>query len=264
MGLYYTNYTNYIFNENKLDQEFIDIFKERDKLLIFKNSSGPYTVTLGAPHQVPYGLNTIGYDSISPRKGDTSSGILALGIYRELDNLGVSTKLVIKSRASGLDPNKYFGTDYTKEIFAEQSQMLFEVHGKSSIKVPLEFSAGQNDLSRVSKLCLFFYEEMREKQNRGIIDSIFSFGLQEKSDKDDAIVFTSRGELISGSMSLPALKSTSLLSAESYGMSAMHLEAAPEFRFTSNIKNSLTSKGVQLSKMIAVAIYKYFIDESFE
>ena len=260
----YINYTDTIFYENRINQELVNLFREKDYLFTFKNSKPPYTIILGAPHQVPYGLNTIGYDSISPRKGDTSSGILALGIYRELDNLGVSTKLVIKSRASGLDPNKYFSTDYTKEIFAEQAQMLFEVHGKSSTKVPLEFSAGQNDLSRVSKLCLFFYEEMREKQNRGIIDSIFSFGLQEKPDKDDAIVFTSRGELISGSMSLPALKSTSLLSAESYGISAMHLEAAPEFRFTSNIKNSLTSKGVQLSKMIAVSIYKYFISDAFD
>jgi hypothetical protein len=142
--------------------------------------------------------------------------------------------------------------------------MLFEVHGKSSTLVPLEFSAGQNDLSRVSKLCLFFYEEMREKQNRGIIDSIFSFGLQEKPDEDDAIVFTSKGELISGLLSLPALQSTSLLRAEEFGMCAMHLESAPEFRFTSNIKNSLTPKGIQLSKMIAVSIYKYFISDAFD
>ena len=40
------NYTDTIFYENRLNQELVNLFKEKDYLFTFKNSKSPYIISI--------------------------------------------------------------------------------------------------------------------------------------------------------------------------------------------------------------------------
>lgn len=194
----------------------------KNKLLVRSNSNKPIIV-IGAPHQAPPHIGTI---CTPKRTSDIDSGILAKEIY---DNLEIPAKLVIMDEATGIDPNKDINTPYSKEILNSGAKLLLEIHGQSNRnKHPLEFSAGKNDLSQVSKFGLLFYEELIK------LDIFFPFAVQEKKDFKEAIVITKNRELKCDELVLPALKSTLIDEVENYNMGAIHLETMPRFRYESN------------------------------
>lgn len=238
--------------------ELLDILEERDQLIIYTYKDSPPIVTIGAPHQVPKGKNEICLDT-TPRNGDTDSGLLALEIFNCLKELKVPTKLIIKSRPMGEDPNKDLHTDYSQEIIKIPSKILFEIHGQSSRnKHPLEFSAGRNDISKITRFGLYFYEELRQLQKDNKLEYIYEFGIQEKKDSSRAIIFKNTGEINCGELELPALRSLLIDRVENYGMSAFHLETMPQFRFQSKTSRDL------LSRAVSRAIYKLLIDKDFK
>ena len=76
-------YNDFIFNsDNSLSKNLTNLFMKRDQLIILEYGKEPFYITIGSPHQVPYGYSNMCEKSSNPRKGDTNSGILSLGVFK--------------------------------------------------------------------------------------------------------------------------------------------------------------------------------------
>jgi len=228
------------------------LLKMKDTLLIFKNGHGPYSLVLGVPHQAAFGESKIAEDWVQPngkrgRDSDENAASYALVAYSLLCDHGIPCKLVIACHFTDHDPNKNRKSPYCQEILSETTKLLIECHGAGDKRRrDIEISAGMNKLARP----LEFGRRLAEK-----MDYRFKIAAQINPGTNKAKEIT-QGVEIDTKLSLPALKTTSLIVAEKYGIPAVHIEAKPNFRYESDEEYSIPVDGQNLGQSIAKVISK--------
>ena len=229
-----------------------NLLEAKNQLAVLHHGRPPYRVVLGVPHQVPNGVWQICEErrdengQIKARKGDDNVASFALVIFSRLVAQQISCKLVIMSRASTHDPNKVPDSPYCQEIFSETTELLFECHASSGRRLlDLELSAGSNGLTRTVQFGQLL---------AGNLGYRYTLGVQTQPGRKQALIFQQNNQTISGTLQLPATKTTSLWLAEKCGVPALHLEAKPLFRGRSVIPHAVSPDGQILGRAIAKTI----------
>lgn len=222
----------------------------KNTLVILKNGRPPYQVVLGVPHQARIGEAVIAEEWTNPRGGrgrdsDENAASFALIAFSRLCDLDIPCKLVIAAHASDHDPNKDINSPYCREVFSEEMNLLFECHGAGARRFQeLELSGGTNALGNP----LNFGRALAEKLN-------YQYSLSAQT---NAGTFSAksihRQEEADTNLALPALATSSLSHAQQHGTPALHLEAKPRFRISTDT-HSVTEDGFTLGNAIADVIF---------
>lgn len=226
-----------------------------DHLIILRHGQPPYEVVLGVPHHVPSGIWRIcerRYDEqghLNDRRGDDNVASYALVAFSRLAGQGVPCKLVIMAHPTTQDPNKVLNSPYCREIFREETKLLFECHASSGQRLlDLELSAGGNPLTRTLTFGQILAERLRYS---------YSLGVQTVAGHNQALIFHPGGRPAAGLLQLPALKTTSLREAGQRGIEALHLEAKPLFRVAPYSLHAVSPDGLILGRALAEATLRY-------
>jgi len=149
--------------------------------------------------------------------------------------------LVIAAHATDLDPNKDATSAYCREVFSEDTNLLFECHGAGDKRMlDIEISAGTNTLINA----LDFGRRLAKKLNYQ-----YPLSAQIAANSKNAKSI-SRDNEVDTFLVLPALETTSLSLAEKKKVAALHLEAKPRFRIPET-HNSISADGLALGNAIA-------------
>jgi len=234
-------------SQQRISDDLHALFNEKDRLIVMKSGEPPYRVVLGVPHQAAIGVGRIAEKADKDRVSDEAAAFYALAAFSNLVDQGIPCKFVVMAHATSHDPNKHIDSPYCKEIFSDDTKLLFECHGAAADRRDLELSAGRNHLSNPK--C--FGRLLARQLNRE-----FPLGVQKKAGCDQALVFDSNGE-ISGCLKNPAIGTESLIEAEKQGIAALHLEATPKFRKSKDQAKTVTNEGMILGRAIAESIISY-------
>lgn len=232
-----------------------DLLQAKNQLIVLQHGRPPYQVVLGVPHHVPNGVRYICEERldksghINRRYGDDNAASFALVAFSHLGEADISCKIVIMAQATTQDPNKVLDSPYCQEIFREETALLFECHASGSgRRLELELSAGRNHLTQT----LRFGRTLAAR-----LEYRYSLGVQTLPERREALIFKPGGDTTSGTLQLPALKTTSLWEAAQKNIPALHLEAKPRFRIVTNAPNTVSPDGVILGRAIAKTITEF-------
>jgi hypothetical protein len=229
--------------------ELLGLLESRDALVILKNREPPFRVVIGVPHQAAIGELVIAenWTNQHGRKGrdaDENAASFALVAFSKLCEQSIPCKIVIAVHATDHDPNKDTNSAYCKEVFSEETNLLFECHGAGEQrKQDIEISAGTNSLGKA----LDFGRQLATKLN---YQYSLSAQIEAGSNKAKSI---SKDKEIDTTLVLPALETTSLIQAEKREIAALHLEAKPRFRISEN-DDSISADGLILGNAISEII----------
>jgi hypothetical protein len=232
-----------------------ELLATRDLLLVLTYGRPPYKVVLGAPHQAVIGVSRICEQRrdeagrIKARHADDNVASYALVAFSQLRVRDIPCKLVIMAHPTRHDPNKVAASPYCREIFSEQTELLFECHASgSSRQLELELSAGSNPLGQP----LDFGRRLAAS-----FEYRYSLGLQTSPKDNNALIIQPDGVTVGGKLQLPATKTISLIEAGRRNIPALHLEAKPRFRVPKNLTNSVSPDGLILGRAIAQTIQSF-------
>lgn len=224
----------------------------KDHLIVLRHGRPPYRVVFGVPHQTAVGEWRICEQRrdkdgrIKARKADDNAASIALVTYSQLREHNIPCKLVIMAHSTTHDPNKILHSPYCREIFSQETKLLFEFHACSAKRrLDLELSAGKNPLTPT--IC--YGRKLGQALNYQ-----YKLGAQTVAGKSDALIFQADNVEIEGRLQLPATKTTSLTEAGRRGMAALHLEAKPFFRIPKDLTNSVSRHGLILGQAVAQII----------
>jgi len=229
--------------------ELLGLFNSKDTLVLLKNGNPPFRVVLGVPHQAAIGepiiaenwTNSLGEKG---RDSDENASSYALVTFAKLCDQNIPCKLVIAAHATDHDPNKDLASAYCKEVFSEETELLFECHGAGNgRKQDIEISAGTNSLINALDFGRHLANELNYK---------YSLSAQIEANSKNAKSISGEKE-VDTILVLPALETTSLSQAKKNGIAALHLEAKPRFRIPEN-NHSISDDGLVLGNAIAEVI----------
>jgi hypothetical protein len=223
------------------------LLKLRNTLLVLRNGQSPFQVVLGVPHHAIIGQSRIAENWTNPtgnkgRSSDENVSSYALVTYSRLCDRGIDCKLVIACHFTDHDPNKDIESPYCREVFAQPLKLLVECHGAgTNRKNDIEISSGSNTLIKA----LDFGRELARE-----IKYQYPVAAQVCGKSRRAKTISNNRE-IDSKLSLPALKTTSLIYAEEMRMPALHIEAKAKFRISKYRGKSVTNAGIKLGLGLA-------------
>lgn len=234
----------------ELHPKLLKLSTSKNRLIVICHGKPPYEVVLGVPHQAAIGEESICEDE-EPRPSDENAASYALVTFDVLKKRDVPCKLVIMARSTTTDPNKDTNSRYCQEIFRDSAEHLIECHGAGQRrKLDLELSAGSNELANPVGFGTILASELLRP---------YTLGAQRYAGSTSAIIFEKDGTRSIGQLALAAIETKSLIEAEAKGISALHLEAKPQFRILMDEPNTVTPDGLILGCALAETIIKCWI-----
>lgn len=235
--------------------ELLGFLTDKDCVIVLRHGKPPYKVVLGVPHQAAVGEAYICEECKEkksypiPRPSDENAASYTLVAFTELKQHDVSCKVVIMAHSTTIDPNKELGSLYCKEVFDDDTELIFECHGaKAKRHSDLELSAGVNELAKPIDFGRLLMP---------VLGQSYMLGAQKKAGGQDALIFKPDGTENDGILENPANETDSLEKAGEKKIPALHLEAKPAFRRPSDGSNTVTSDGLILGRGLAQALIKF-------
>ena len=258
----HVDYQDELWTLQKPHPALADFLTAKDCLIILRHGEPPFKVVIGVPHQAEVGEEYICENRLDKnrnpykRDSDENAASYALVAFTTLRDHNVPCKLVIMAHATTHDPNKEPDSPYCQEIFADETELLFECHGAGAHRLrSLELSAGKNCLADTVR----FGHALA-----AVLGYRYTLGVQKEVCKTSALIFGTDGvEPENGEvLECPALQTASLVEAEKRGMPALHLEAKPAFRKPADGSNTVTPDGLVIGRAIAQAIIHHLSEHT--
>jgi hypothetical protein len=215
---------------------------------VLRHGEPPYHAAIGVPHQAAVGEEYICEErEEGKRVSDENAASFALVAFSELSRREIPCKLVIMAHPTKDNPNKTPDSPYWKEIFKDHSELLLECHGAAPGRRELELSAGSNKLANPVAFGQFLERALTAR---------VVLGVQAQPEQSIAMILGPAKER-EGKLGNPAIKTDSLIEAETRGTPALHLEAAPAFRIPADGTDIVTPLGLVLGRAVAQAAVEY-------
>jgi hypothetical protein len=230
------------------------LLEQRDSLIEIAHGAPPAEVVIGVPHHAGPGVEWIAERSPEGRRVvDENAVLYALVCQSALREREVSSRLVVAAHATDHDPNKIAGSPYCERLFAERgARLVLECHGAGpDAPHELELTAGRNRRARP----LQFAQLLIRALGAG-----HQLAVQARHGSGAAVVLEPDGRASDGRLRYPALRTRSLVEAESRGLPALHLEADARFRIRADAVATLPDAGVHLGRSLAHCIAAYLRD----
>jgi hypothetical protein len=237
------HYSGPIWGTAGIARELEEALARPDHLTLLERGEQP-DVVLGVPHHAPVGVERIALErSQGSRIADENAVLYALVCFSALEQHDVACRLVVASQARDHDPNKDGASPYCRAALPDRAQILVECHGAGA-RAPhdLELSAGRN--RRADPLAV----------GRGLATALgagFHVAAQTRPGTAQALLLDAGGRESPTVLRFPALRTHSLLEADSRGIAALHLEAKLRFRSAGPRNGAPTPSGERLGRALA-------------
>jgi GNAT superfamily N-acetyltransferase len=216
------HYTGEVWNGPAVHPDLWALLHQKNILIELSGGSPPYQVVVGVPHHAAPGVARIADAWTNPltgkkgRPADETTGLTGLAVFTALQDMGISSKLVIAAHSLHHDPNKTPDSSYWQSIFSNPlPNFLLELHGAGRTRRHmLELSAGRNDITDPLTFGLILLRYL-DKQSE--------LAVQARPGSSEARLF--QPHLHSSTrLQNPALNTDSLTYAGNMGILALHLE----------------------------------------